>query len=124
MRHDQVSVLQDNHWKLILAISRFTSDTESRYTPVEGEALAMVFALDSTRMFTLGNPNLFVGTDHKPLISIMGPKNLVDIKNPRVRSLKEKTLMYSFDIKHVPRIKNKGPDTTLRYPAWTIWRLC
>ena len=91
---------------------------------MEGEALAMVFALDSTRMFTLGNPNLFVGTDHKPLISIMGPKNLVDIKNPRVRSLKEKTLMYQFDIKHVPRIKNKGPDTTLRYPAWTIWRLC
>ena len=70
------------HWKLVLMGSKFNNDSESRYAPVEGEALAMVFALESTRMFTLGNPNLMVGTNHKPVMSIMGPKNLEDIKNP------------------------------------------
>ena len=38
----------DNHkccptgWKLVLAGGRFTTPTESRYSPVEGEALAIV----------------------------------------------------------------------------------
>ena len=41
----------DNHWKLILSGSRFCKDSESRYRPVEGEALAIVYALESTRMF-------------------------------------------------------------------------
>ena len=77
----------------------------------------MAYALEATRMFTLGNPNLTLGTDHKPLVSIMGPKNLEDIKNPRVRAMKDKTLMYKFDIMHVPGPKNKGPDATSRYPG-------
>ena len=42
----------EDHWKLILSGSRFCKDAESWYRPVEGEALAMAFALESTRMFT------------------------------------------------------------------------
>ena len=41
-------------WKLVFAGSRFTSDAESRYSPVEGEALAAVFALKRAKYFTLG----------------------------------------------------------------------
>ena len=70
------------HWKLFLMGSKFNNYSELRYAPVEGEALVMVFALESTRMFSLGNPNLTVETNHKPLVSIIGPKNLDDIKNP------------------------------------------
>ena len=40
------------HWKLILSGSRFCKDAESRYRPVEGEALAVAYALESTRMYT------------------------------------------------------------------------
>ena len=47
----------------------------------------------------------------------MGPKNLEDIKNPRVRAMKDKTLMYKFDVMHVPGPKNKGPDSMSRYPG-------
>lgn len=32
----------DDHWKLVFAGSRFTNDAESRYAPIEGEALAVV----------------------------------------------------------------------------------
>ncbi len=56
-----------DHWALILVGSRVTHDAESRYAPVEGEALALAFALESTRVYTLGDPKLLVGTDHKPL---------------------------------------------------------
>ena len=106
-----------DHWRLILSGSRFCKDAETRYRPVEGEALAIAYALEATRMFTLGNPELTIGTDHKPLVSIMGPKNLEEIKNPRVRAMKDKTLMYKFNMMHVPGPKNKGPDATSRYPS-------
>ena len=76
--------------------SRFTQDAEMRYSPIEGEALALIYALEQTRMYTLGNPNLTVGMDHKPLVPIMGLKDLDEIKNLRVRGFKDKTLMYSF----------------------------
>ena len=106
-----------DHWKLILSGSRFCKDAESRYRPVEGESLPVAYALESTRMYMLGNPHMVMGTDHKALVSIMGPKNLEEIKNPQVRSQKDKTLTFKFDMKHVPGPKKRGPDATSRYPG-------
>ena len=106
-----------DHWKLILAGSRFTSDAESRYAPVEGEALALVYGLEACRMFVLGCPELLVTVDHKPLIKIFSDKALEDIKNPRLFSLKERSLMYKFNIKHLPGKLNAAPDCTSRYPS-------
>ena len=40
-------------WKLIYAGSRFTTPTESRYAPTEGEAL-VIWSLHHSRMFTQG----------------------------------------------------------------------
>ena len=108
---------EDNHWKLILAGSRFTKPAEANYSPIEGEALAMVHALESTRMYTLGNSDLTVGTDHKPIVPIMNLKNLEDIKNPRIRNFKDKTLMYSFSVKHIPGNILKVADATSRSPV-------
>ena len=104
-------------WRLIYAGSRFTTDAESRYAPVEGEALAVVYALEKCRIFVLGCPNLTVVVDHKPLVKILGDRSLEDIKNPRLFNLKEKTLMYDFQIKHVPGKWHLGPDACSRYPA-------
>jgi hypothetical protein len=56
-----------NGWRLIFAGSRFTTDAESRYAPVEGEALAVTYAFEKCRMFTLGCSDLTVVTDHKPV---------------------------------------------------------
>ena len=41
-------------WKLILAGSRFTKPAESRYHPVEGEALAVAYVLHKTRSYGCG----------------------------------------------------------------------
>ncbi|XP_069110181.1 uncharacterized protein [Argopecten irradians] len=43
-------------WKVTLVGSRFTHAAEMRYTPVEGEALAVADALDKVRHFVLGHP--------------------------------------------------------------------
>ena len=104
-------------WCLVYAGSRFTTPTESRYAPVEGEALAVVYALEKCRIFVLGCPNLLIAVDHKPLVKILGDRAFEDIKNPRLFNLKEKTLMYTFSIKHVPGTWHKGPDACSRYPA-------
>ena len=92
--------------KITLAGSRFTHAAESRYAPIEGEALAVVYALDKARYFVLGCPNLIVAVDHKPLLKIFGDRSIQDIPNPRLRNLKEKTLRYRFKMVHVPGVKH------------------
>ena len=101
-------------WQLVLAGSRFTSDAESRYAPVEGEALAVAWALESTKHYTLGNPKLMIATDHKPLLKILADRKLEDIPNPRLVNLKEKTLRWQFSIIHIPGKIHIGPDTMSR----------
>ena len=68
-------------------------------------------------MFTLGNKNLFVGTDHKPLVPIMGVKNLEDIKNPRLRKFKDKTLRFSLETRHIPGKHLSIEDSVSWYPV-------
>ncbi len=103
-------------WKLILAGSHFTSDAESRYAPIEGEALAVTCALDRCRMFLLGCPDLLVVVDHEPLVKLLGDRHLHDIPNPRLLHLKEKTLLYSYRIRHIAGEENKAADAMSRHP--------
>ena len=83
-------------WKLILAGSRFTKPAESRYHPVEGEALAVAYALHKTRYYIQGCKKLIIATDHRPLLKIFGDRHLEDISNPRLLNFKEKALPYRF----------------------------
>ena len=101
-------------WQVVLAGSRFTKNAESRYAPVEGEALGVAWALATTRHYTLGNPKLIVATDHKPLVKVLGDRKLEDIDNPRLLKLKEKTLNWRFKVVHVPGRIHVGPDTLSR----------
>ena len=106
-----------NHWKVCYAGSRFTTDAESRYAPIEGEALAVLFALESCRMFVLGCYKLIIAVDHKPLVPIFNSRDLDKIKNPRVLNIHEQTLLYRFTVVHIPGIKICGPNTMSRIPV-------
>jgi len=55
--------------------SRFTHPAESRYVPIEGEALAVADAL------SMGCNDLVIAVDHKPLLKIFGEKTLDQISN-------------------------------------------
>ncbi|CAG2199923.1 unnamed protein product [Mytilus edulis] len=104
-------------WKLCLVGSRFTHPAESRYAAIEGETLAVVYALHQTRYYVLGCEDLLVATDHKPLLQILNDRSLTDIDNRRLLNLKEKTVWYRFTIIHVRGRKNLGPDAASRYPV-------
>ena len=104
-------------WKVTLVGSRFTHAAESRYAPIEGEALAVADALDKARHFVLGCSNLVVAVDHKPLCKLFGDRSLEDIPNTRLRNLKEKTLRYRFSMVHIPGIRNKTSDALSRHPT-------
>lgn len=104
-------------WRITLVGSRFTHDTESRYAPIEGEALAVADALDKARHFVLGCKNLTIAVDHRPLLKIFSDRSLNHICNTRLRNLKEKTLPYRFKMIHTPGVKNKTPDAISRHPT-------
>merc|ERR1712105_349609 len=77
-------------------------DAETRYAPVEGELLAVAYALHQCRYFILGCLDLTIATDHKPLLKVLGDRSLADMQNRRLQNLKEKTLSYKFNVVHVP----------------------
>ena len=106
----------DDGWKITLAGSRFLSQTESNYAPIEGEALAVAWALEQTRFFTMGCNNLLVIVDHKPLTKIFGDRRLDEIDNPRLFRLKRRTLMWRFDMEYQPGKTNAFSDAVWRYP--------
>ena len=50
------------------------------------------WALHRAGHYCLGNPDLVLAVDHKPLLKILGDKHLDDIDDPRMLNLKEKKL--------------------------------
>ena len=55
-------------WKIPLVGSCFTHPAESRYAPVESEAL-IADALDKVGYFVFGCENLVIPIDHKPVMN-------------------------------------------------------
>ena len=106
-------------WKVTLAGSRFLRGAESRYAPIEGEALAIAWALADTKFFTMGCDDLVVATDHKPLLGIFNDRALDEIVNDRLFSLKQQTLKWRFKIVHVPGKSAAAADTLSRYPSYS-----
>ena len=104
-------------WKLVFAGSRFTHPAETRYSPTEGEALAIAWSLEHARFFILGCEKLLVSTDHQALTGILRDRDLSSIRNPRILSLKERTLPYLFTIQHNPGKWHRGPDALSRNPT-------
>ena len=78
-----------NGWKLCLVGSRFTHPAEGRNAPLQGDALAVLYAL-------------IVAKDYKPLLQILNDRSLTDSGNRCLLNRKEKTLCYRFTVVHVP----------------------
>ena len=104
-------------WKITLAGSRFLNSAEQRYAAIEGEALAVAWGLEQTRYFTQGCDNLVIVTDHKPLVKIFGDRTLDEITNSRLFRLKQRTLPWRFEIRHLPGKSNHAADAASRHPS-------
>ena len=101
-------------WRLVLAGGRFTIPAETRYSPTEGEMLAVAVGLENSRYYTLGCRKLYVAKDHKPLLSILNDRALDTIVNPRMLRIKERTLAWQFDMVYVPGNKQAAADKLSR----------
>ena len=104
-------------WRITLAGSRFLNSAEQRYAAIEGEALAVAWGLEQTRYFTQGCDDLVIVTDHKPLTKIFGDRTLDEISNPRLFRLKQRTLPWRFEIRHLPGRSNHDADAASRNPS-------
>ena len=94
--------------------SSFYSPAESRYATIEGELAAIKWALQKTRIFTLGAKKLIICTDHKPLVSIL--KNVKsEIESIRILRLKNVIIDWKFhDVWYIKGGDNSGHDAQSR----------
>ena len=101
---------------LINCGSRALTDAESRYSVIDLEATAILFAVKKCFHYLFGHPGFKVITDHKPLLGIFS-KNLSEIENARLRRVREKLSEYSFQVEWLPGATNQIADALSRAPV-------
>ena len=54
--------------------------------------MGLLWALEKTRFWTLGCPDLMLFTDHKPLVGLVTTVNLDSVGNPRLLNMLRRML--------------------------------
>ena len=104
-------------WKPVVFISRALTSTEQRYAQIEKEALATTWACERMADYLVGK-TFHIETDHKPLVPLLGPKNL-DEMPPRIQRLRMRLMRFNYTISHVPGKDLVTADTLSRAPSST-----
>ena len=102
-------------WRPIAYASRSLSETEQRYAQIEKEALSITWACDRFQDYLVGK-NFLIETDHKPLVPLLGAKDL-DLLPPRIQRFRMRLMRYSYQITHVPGRDLYTADTLSRAPS-------
>ena len=98
---------------MVLA-SRSRTETERRHAQVEKEALAVTRACKKLSNYLLGNKFL-IETDHKPLVALLGSKQL-DTLPRRVLRFRWRVTRFSYEVVHVPGQMLYTADALSRAP--------
>lgn len=106
--------LSNSAWKPVAFASRSLTDTEGRYSQIEKEALALVWACEKFSDYVIGK-HITLETDHKPLVPLLGKTNL-DSLPPRVLRFRLRLMRFSYNIHHVPGKDLHTADTLSRAP--------
>lgn len=88
--------------------------TEQRYSQIEEEALALVWACEKFSTFVIGK-RIMLETDPKPLVPLMGQTNL-DCLPPRVLRFRIRLIRFDYSISHVPGISLHTADVLSHAP--------
>ena len=102
-------ILQDN--LPVVFVSRTLTDTETRYSQIELEFLAIVFGLTRLRKYLLGT-NFLLMTDHKPIVQIMGKP--IDSLSNRLQRWLVAIQHFSFSVRHIKGVDNILADALSR----------
>ena len=98
--------------------SRLLNEAEKNYASIEGESLAIDWALEQMKYFTKACKDVVVVTNHKPLEKIFGDCTLNKTQNMRIWR-KQRTLPWLFEVHYMPGKSNLGADAASRYPTLT-----
>jgi hypothetical protein len=105
----------ESSWKPIAYASRSMTETELRYAQIEKEALATTWACEKFSTYILGM-KFTIETDHKPLVPLLGSKNL-DSLPPRILRFRLRLARYDYTITHVPGKLLYTADALSRAPS-------
>lgn len=107
----------ESQWKPVAYASRSMTETERRYAQIEKEALAITWGCEKFSTYVLGRPFL-IQTDHKPLIPLLGSKQLDNLP-PRVLRFRLRLTRFQYSIEYTPGKTLYVPDTLSRAPLST-----
>jgi transposase InsO family protein len=110
-----ISQRETNGWRPIAYASRSLTTTESRYAQIEKEALASTWICEKFRDFLIGK-SFLLETDHKPLVSLLGQKDIHEL-SPRIQRFRMRLMRYSYEVQHVPGKELYTADTLSRGPC-------
>lgn len=95
--------------------SKGLSETEGRYAQIEKEAYAVTWACERFEKFLIGT-KFHVQTDHKPLIALLGDRELNTIP-ARIQRFKLRLMRFCYSIEHVPGKDLWTADALSRSPV-------
>ena len=102
---------------LIQCGSESLSPTQSRYSTVELECLAIINAIQKCHYYLAGVPKFEVWTDHRPLVGAFG-KHLHTMTNQRLMRMREKVTSYNFKVIWTPGKNHHIADALSRAPVF------
>lgn len=89
--------------------------TETRYAQIEKEALALTWACERFADYLVGL-KFHVFTDHKPLVPLLGSKNLEELPL-RVQRFRMRLMRFHYTISHIPGKELITADALSRAPV-------
>ena len=109
-----LSQKQEGIWKPVAYASRALSDAETRYAQVEKEGLALTWACEKFANYIVGK-SIHLETDHKPLVSLFGQKDLSQMP-PRIQRFRMRLMRFQFSISHKAGKDLHSADALSRAP--------
>ena len=108
--------LPDGSERPIAFASRSLSDSEKNYAQLEKEALSLIFGLKKFHQYLYGRQFILV-TDHKPLVTILGPKKgIPSLAAARLQRWAVLLSAYKYDIKFKSTEAHANADGLSRLP--------
>ena len=109
---------QNGKWLPTAYASRALTPTESRYTQIEKEALAITYSCERFQEHLMGK-SFHVHTDHKPLVPIFSAKSLDELPL-RVQQFRLRLLRFQFTISYITSKELTTVDTLSRAPLQNL----
>lgn len=101
--------------EIVAYASRTLTSSERKFSQIEKEALALVYAAEHFKDFITGI-SVTLETDHKPLIQILQSKPLDEI-TPRLQRIRMRLMRYNYKVIFVPRKQLVLADCLSRNPT-------